>query len=53
MSIEEEIKILENALSGALLAPSECAFVITASTPPAVLIPKNTIMISAAVIAIL
>ena len=27
MSIEEEIKILENALSGALLVPSECAFV--------------------------
>lgn len=29
MSIEEEIKILENALSGALLVPSECAFVST------------------------
>ena len=29
MSIEEEIKILENALSGAFLVPSECAFVST------------------------
>lgn len=29
ISIEEEIKILENALSGALLLPSECAFVNT------------------------
>lgn len=29
MSIEEEIKILENALSGALLVPSECTFVST------------------------
>lgn len=29
MTIEEEIEILENALSGALLVPSECAFVNT------------------------
>lgn len=29
MTIKEEIKILENALSGALLVPSECTFVNT------------------------
>lgn len=29
MKIEEEIEILENALKGALLVPSECAFVNT------------------------
>ena len=29
MTIDEEIEILENALRGALLVPSECAFVDT------------------------